>query len=307
MPTSPDFYILDEKTGTCRICKCAKWIVPVVLLVFFSLGTSAFLMGQEYLRGEKIQAELDKSRQTVRQQNVQLLGFARNIESLEKHFTGIAEFDSKLGIIANNQDIKSTSSDDQIGGKSRFDFSRAFYNKEFLIRNMHRAAEELSTGMHSEMSVQQSLMRQISQKIDMFEATPSIWPVKGVITSGYGWRVHPVLGQRSFHPALDIAQRKGTPIIAPAKGVISYTGRKSGYGIVVFVDHGNGIRTRYAHLNRSKVKIGQRIDRGQIIGLVGNTGRTTGAHLHYEVLVNGKNVNPHNYILRGLDFVPAQG
>jgi len=126
---------------------------------------------------------------------------------------------------------------------------------------------------------------------------PSIWPVSGIITSYYGTRGNPFGGMSSeFHKGQDIAAPIGTGVIATADGVVVIAGWQRGYGRVVYLDHGNGISTRYGHLSRIDVAEGQTIKRGEQLGLVGSSGRSTGPHLHYEVRVNGSAVNPGTYL-----------
>lgn len=132
----------------------------------------------------------------------------------------------------------------------------------------------------------------VEQRNALASATPSIWPITGWISSAFGNRRDPFTGGRDFHPGLDIAANQGQPIIAPADGVVLSAAYSGNYGNMVTIDHGFGITTRYAHLSRYAVVVGQTIGRGQTIGYAGSTGRSTSAHLHYEVLVNGQLTNP---------------
>lgn len=134
------------------------------------------------------------------------------------------------------------------------------------------------------------------QKV-LLASTPSIWPVRGYLSATFGNRMDPFTGQRDFHPGLDISTPMGTPIHAPAEGVVISCGEKGGYGNTIVIDHGNGIVTRYGHLASYSVKPGQRIRRGDAIGAVGSTGRSTGPHLHYEVWIREQAQNPTHYIL----------
>jgi len=130
------------------------------------------------------------------------------------------------------------------------------------------------------------------------KTTPSISPVKGgFITAKFGLREDPFTGILKFHKGVDIASSKGTPIFATADGIVKYTGWKEGLGLTVEIDHGNGFATLYAHLDRILVKQFQRVRRGEVIATMGSTGLVTGVHLHYEVKLLGKNLNPINYII----------
>jgi len=131
----------------------------------------------------------------------------------------------------------------------------------------------------------------------LLAATPSIAPVRGMVAYGFQWRRDPFTGQRAFHSGLDIVANQGTRVISPADGVVTRVTREVGYGNVIYVSHGNDVMTRYAHLSDFAVRAGQEVQRGDVIGYVGNSGRSLGPHLHYEVLVQGTKVNPIEYIL----------
>ncbi len=130
------------------------------------------------------------------------------------------------------------------------------------------------------------------------DATPSIWPTRGWLSATYGRRRDPFTGQRSFHPALDVSADAGTPIVATATGTVKLAAWSGAYGNLVTLEHGFGIRTRYGHMSRFAVEPGQTVKRGDVIGYVGSTGRTTGAHVHYELWVNDKPMNPLRLLAR---------
>jgi murein DD-endopeptidase MepM/ murein hydrolase activator NlpD len=129
-------------------------------------------------------------------------------------------------------------------------------------------------------------------------STPSIWPVVGWLTSSFGSRQDPVSGGADFHPGLDIYADYGTPVKATAEGTIDTAGWAGDYGNMILVKHGYGMSTRYGHLSRILVSTGDVVPRGQVIGYVGATGRTTGSHLHYEILLNGQRINPLRLLAR---------
>jgi murein DD-endopeptidase MepM/ murein hydrolase activator NlpD len=138
----------------------------------------------------------------------------------------------------------------------------------------------------------------LEDRRDDMAATPAIMPTEGYITSGFSLnRLHPILGITRPHLGLDIVASPGTPVVATADGRVSFVGRKGEFGITVEIDHGFGRKTRYAHLARATARRGQRVERGDAVGDVGNTGLAVGTHLHYEVLVEGRPANPRSYIL----------
>jgi murein DD-endopeptidase MepM/ murein hydrolase activator NlpD len=129
-------------------------------------------------------------------------------------------------------------------------------------------------------------------------ATPSIAPTKGRVSSSFTHsRLHPILDRARPHLGLDIVAAVGTPVVAPANGRVTYAARRGHYGLLIEIDHGHGTVTRYAHLSRTSVRPGQVVQRGDTMGAVGTSGLSVGPHLHYEVLVNGRHVNPTRYIL----------
>ncbi|NQY99042.1 MAG: peptidoglycan DD-metalloendopeptidase family protein [Bdellovibrionales bacterium] len=141
------------------------------------------------------------------------------------------------------------------------------------------------------------LYESLSERQSLLAATPSIKPARGWFTSRFGYRIDPFTAKPVMHAGLDIAAPPGTPVYAPADGVVSFVGYESGYGKLVSVDHGYGVVTRFAHNSRILVEKGQKVSRREVISTVGNTGRSSGPHLHYEVRVHGVPVDPMNYIL----------
>ena len=132
----------------------------------------------------------------------------------------------------------------------------------------------------------------VERRKSLADATPSIWPVAGWLTSAFGSRRDPFTGDRNFHPGLDISASYGDPVFAPAIGKVSIYSQSGNYGNLVVIDHGYGIVTKFGHLSKFAVANGQTINRGDVIGFVGSTGRSTSPHLHYEIWVNGKLTNP---------------
>ncbi len=165
-----------------------------------------------------------------------------------------------------------------------------------LLLEMRRQMEDLH-----QMSVQREenlerLLKTLERRQELFSRTPTGRPTPGRISSGFGWRRSPFTGQREFHSGMDIATYRGAPVTAPADGVVTAVGRNGGLGKVLVLDHGYGVVTRYGHLSKTLKKPGDRVKRGDVIARVGNTGRSTGPHLHYEILAGKAPVNPKKFV-----------
>ncbi len=166
-------------------------------------------------------------------------------------------------------------------------------------------ADSLWQELEALSSREERLTRNFQALADAYEereaylaSIPSISPVeRGYLGSSYGYRRDPFTGQRVFHRGQDIVAPTGTPIVAPAAGRVTRAGRSGGLGIAVYLSHGRGVTSRFGHMSRLKVKAGQRVQRGEIIGYVGSTGRSMGSHLHYEILLSGKHIDPREFIL----------
>lgn len=137
----------------------------------------------------------------------------------------------------------------------------------------------------------------VGERKTQWASTPSIWPVRGWVSSGFGRRASPFTGKDTMHGGVDISAPLRTPVIAPAEGTVAFGGSDAGLGNTVTLSHGYGMRTIYGHMDKLKVKTGQHVRRGDVIGWVGSTGLSTGPHLHYEIEVSGTGVDPLKYII----------
>ena len=233
----------------------------------------------------------------------------QKFERLENQMAGLREFDLRLRTAAGLEVKDAESSIVGVGGADTLSSSALLVaavahqtsptNPSMGIRtnNLGGEFDRLSREMNDRNKSFQGLIGSLETKRSLLASTPTIWPVKGWLTAGFGQRRSPFTGQRQMHEGVDIANTVGTPVIAPADGIVTYTGPLGGFGDVVSVDHGHKISTFYAHLQQHKVSQGQRVRRGDVIGLVGTTGRVTGPHLHYEIQVNDVSVDPTKYVI----------
>lgn len=156
--------------------------------------------------------------------------------------------------------------------------------------------DEISILMDQQLNEYATLIEEVESTLDFLECKPDLKPVDGRVTSGFGLRRDPVSGRRSMHKGLDIASSRGSDILAAGSGVVTYAGYNGSYGKTIIVSHGYGYKTVYAHNNKNLVKVGDSVEKGQLIGEVGNTGKSTGPHVHFEIHFEGKQVDPAKVI-----------
>jgi murein DD-endopeptidase MepM/ murein hydrolase activator NlpD len=178
-------------------------------------------------------------------------------------------------------------------GENQFVRSKDNEGPQVLGQKLDKLSAEAT---RQEQSLQE-LQAYFQDQKSLLASVPSVWPTRGWVTSDFGSRLDPYTSERVMHAGLDIAGPHGKEIVAPADGTVVFAGLEGGYGNVLVVDHGYGIKTRYGHLSFIKVKAGERVKRGDVVAALGNTGRSTGPHLHYEVRVNGIAQNPRKFIL----------
>jgi len=236
----------------------------------------------------------------IAQQRLQIQSFAHDIDALKDQLIKLNQFEEKIRVIANLEPGQDEDALFGVGGAAPEDLDPQLgltERHESLMREMHRQVNELETASLHQEGRLDGLLDKLEDERSLLASTPAIRPAKGWITSTFGYRTSPFTGRKEFHKGLDIANRTGTAIEAAADGVVAFAGRKGPMGNIIVVDHGHGLVTRYAHLSEVLKKRGAKVKRGDIIAQMGNTGRSTGPHLHYEVQLNGVPVNPSSYIL----------
>ncbi len=189
------------------------------------------------------------------------------------------------------------------GGTNRYDYIRDFTNSQIVL-NTTKKATELSRQVYVQSKSFDEIVQLAKTNETRLENIPAIQPIfnKNLkrMASGYGWRIDPVYHVRKFHHGMDFTAPTGTKIFATGNGTVAFAGWKQGYGNCVIIDHGFNYRTLYAHMHRFVKNRGNKVKRGEVIGFVGNTGKSTGPHLHYEVRFKNKPQNPINYYFRDL-------
>jgi murein DD-endopeptidase MepM/ murein hydrolase activator NlpD len=286
--------------------------IPVVLLTALALVTAlgvAFVgisfHDYQILRNSlgtsnHIAQTIEEQREEIGQQRLQIQAFAHEINALKEKLVGLDQFEEKIRVIANLAPGQTDGNLFGVGGAAPEDLEPQLeltQRHEGLMREMHQQVDELASASQRQENSFGNLMDKLEGQRNLLASTPAIRPTGGWMTSRFGHRVSPFTGRKELHKGVDIANRKGTAILATANGIVSFAGKKGPMGNVVVIDHGHGMITRYAHLSEAMKKQGDTVKRGDIIAQMGNSGRSTGPHLHYEVHLNGVPVNPATYIL----------
>jgi murein DD-endopeptidase MepM/ murein hydrolase activator NlpD len=271
-------------------------IRTLIILGAFGLTAVAY-GGYRTLTHEVNYQELASLRAAVQAQH----GMAAQLETLQQELSRLRTFDTQIRRLAGLDAAPSSGSTLAVGGGT-LELSKALKASEEaetsallhrLVQDLERLEREMALRGESLQAVQEYLTKQK----DRLAATPSLWPTEGFVSSRFGPRTSPFTGQPQHHTGVDIAAPPGTPIRAPAAGVVTFAGPLPGYGNVLVLTHGFGFKTFYGHNQRNAVVKGQAVTRGQQIATVGNTGYSTGAHLHYEVLQNDAPHDPLKYIV----------
>jgi murein DD-endopeptidase MepM/ murein hydrolase activator NlpD len=240
----------------------------------------------------------------IQNQRQQIQDFANEINSLKAKLVALSSFEKKIRIIANIEKSDESENIFGVGGSIPEDLDAEIPLKEkhnSLMRDMHEQIEQLNSASLNQEEEFESLLKSLEDQQNLLASTPAIRPisnsVKSWVTSRFGYRMSPFTERREFHKGYDISSRKGTPILATADGVVTFAGKKGLLGNTVVIDHGHGLVTRYGHCDKFLKKRGDKVNRWEPIALMGNTGRSTGPHVHYEVHLNGMPVNPEKYML----------
>jgi len=263
-----------------------------VLSFFVAVG-----LGFSYAKMAFRAADYDKLQSENTDLKVQKKNLAIVTQKLGEKLSNLENISARIQTLIENDNLSKRNkvNGPAIGG------STVDYTTAELLRSANlKDGIDLLKGRTAEMESQLSMLEQVAvQRATRLLYTPNIWPVRGPITSHYGNRTDPFNGDAELHLGLDISALFNAQVHAPADGVILFAERKAAYGNLLIIDHGNGLTTRFGHLSRSLVKVGQKVKRGDIVGLVGMTGRTTAPHLHYEVRRNDRPMNPWTFLPRG--------
>ena len=268
------------------------------LLASFAFGMSSLLIFLN-INWINTPSEISQKR-TLENYELQFNILNKKLKQIETVIANIEERDNNIyRVYFEASPIPEEQRKAGFGGVNRYKDLEGFDNSELII-NTAKRLDILSKQTVVQSRSLDEIERLAANKAELIEAIPSIQPVKNQdltrIASGYGYRIDPFTKKRRFHYGMDFSARKGTPIYATGNGTVRRAdNRSSGFGKHIRIDHGFGYVSLYAHLSKYNVRRGQKVKRGDIIGFVGNTGRSRGPHLHYEILKDNKKINPLNF------------
>jgi len=297
--TSMDHYtvlIVPQKKSTVKkISATSTHVLWAVSSVAVLIMASCYFT-YSYLSFKMDYSELIALKQLSEAQKKQLDTLASKVGYFEKRMESLREYENRIRVMA--ELVKPKGQYLGVGGPSREDtLGRHEAERETRsLSRIHQSMDQLIAEADQKERSFKEIIEFLEKKKSILSRTPSIWPVQGWVTSEFGSRPSPFSGAREFHAGVDIASRSGKEVVAPADGIVSEAERRADLGNAVVVDHGNGLSTLYGHLLQCAVTKGKFVRRGEVLGYVGSTGKSTGSHLHYSVYLNNIPVNPRKYL-----------
>jgi murein DD-endopeptidase MepM/ murein hydrolase activator NlpD len=294
------FMFLPGPNAKVRTLIISKSVIKSALVSVAAIMLLSLYLIYEYNDVKDKVWELQSMREELMQQKAQVQNFALNILDYKRQMFLLRDLDTKLRRVVSlgprdkAQQVLGIGGPDELGLQNLTSMGEK--RQDEALKEMHQELTQLKGAASKQEASLQMLIEYFEDKRSLYASTPSVWPVRGWVTSPFGNRTSPFSGILKFHEGMDIAAQTGTPVVAPADGVVIKAGFSTGYGNMVEISHGYGLKTVFGHNSRLNVKAGQRVKRGDVISYVGDTGSSTGPHLHYEVRVNGLPVNPIKYM-----------
>jgi murein DD-endopeptidase MepM/ murein hydrolase activator NlpD len=291
--------ILPKRHSSAKKMSVSGTLVKGVSLFVMGLILAMMYVSYDYIHIRRNQVELKRLKQQTVEQRKQIEGLAAKIDEFAIRMETLNQFDKKIRIMANFETGRDREQFLGIGGPMNEENrirSKIVAEDKKLIAGVHRNVDRLMNEAVSQERSFTALLNFLKEKKSILEATPSLWPVTGWVTSEFGRRQNPFANGEEFHKGIDIAATFGKAIQAPAHGIVTEVAYQNDVGQMIQIDHGHGISTFYGHMSKAIVRPGATVRKGHRIGYVGNSGRSTGSHLHYTVLLNGVSVNPRKYL-----------
>lgn len=309
-------FVVLTNSGSSAKQFCASWVTlrwAAGLAVLF-LGVSGYIAYDYFQmkrssfqllqRESELATQVSSQRDEIDLQRQQIGDFAKEINELKEKLLALNQFEKKIRIMA---DLEKRHDDGNLFGVGgpipRAMDPKIAYSEQrnSLMREMHSQIGQLSLASVNQEKGFKSLVTHLEKQQSLLASTPTIRPIDSdieqLVTSRFDYRISPFTGSREFHRAIDISAREGTPIYATASGIVTFAGNKGLLGKSIIIDHGHGLTTTYGHCSKILKLPGERVSRWETVALIGNTGSSTGPHVHYEVALHGVPVNPEKYFL----------
>jgi murein DD-endopeptidase MepM/ murein hydrolase activator NlpD len=267
-----------------------KWLYSVATTLSVILLLGSFLL-LDYFHTNVDRSELKRLRVQNQLQQNELREFANRLEDVRKEMVILAQNDAKMRALAQISHPTSPPENIQVGIGGPVESA-----PDSDMSNLQQQIDQIRASIDLRRESQEEVRGFLTEQSSLLSSKPNGWPARGWLTSNFGIRNSPFTGKRTMHEGIDIATRIGTPVYATAAGIVSRAQTENGYGKLVVIDHGYGYKTFYGHNSKLMVKVGQRVKRGDLVAASGNTGTSTGAHVHYEVRLNGVPLNPRKFI-----------
>lgn len=289
--------IPGRKSGVKKISVSRVVIRNILIASVVAILVTLYVV-YDYASIKRDRAELVKLRAQTKEQSQQFRDLAIKADVFADRMEELRQFDKKIRILSADQTSRDKKLPLGIGGSNKETRVTELLDQDQqkLITGIRERLATLNEDANDREKSFNEILTFLHEQKSILAATPSIWPVKGWVTSKFGVRESPFRSGVEFHKGLDIATRFGKEIVAPADGLVIVSAHDPQDGNFIKIDHGRGLATGFAHLSRIAVKQGMRVKKGDIIGYVGDTGRSTGSHLHYSVFVNNVPVNPRKYL-----------
>lgn len=291
------YYVRGDNAGV-RTIRVNRVLAIGAVAVFAGLIALAIILVAANAGKIANDVAVEKLKSTNARLTAELEGFRAEAEALRKKMDLGFELQNRARLIASLDPLSEDVWQAGVGGPEPLLSSMETAYPESAFVMIGNSLDQMVRQSEMQITSYEEIIGILEKEKEVRESTPTIRPIKGgFLSSRYGRRMDPFLGQIVHHTGIDYRARAGTPVMSAAEGVVSRSGRNGGFGIMIEINHSNGFKTRYAHLSKALVTRGQKVKRGEIIGLVGNTGHSTGNHLHYEVLFRTAHRDPLQYVI----------
>ena len=300
---------IPEPQGDVHTVRFARWHITVLGAAVLNLLLSCGLLALTVTKLMRQHRDLATAGAVNTQLSADLDSQSKQIEEFATEMDSLVQFETQIRDLTGLPPRRSSAEDTRQGGQGGEEKYSGYEGSDLSGTPFFPGGQMSVSGTLSALLEEVRYRKEtfhevidyVTREREQLAATPCIWPVNAPdawISSGFGYRQDPITGKRAFHDGIDLVAPVKSPVMATADGVVTFAAWDGGLGWVVTLDHGYGYKTRYGHNHKLLVKKGDKVRRGDVIALEGSTGRTTGPHAHYEVIRNGKNVNPYRYLVR---------